>query len=151
MFSQKHPDHWQGSEYTSGSSYLKYIWNISSCLTTHRNIYLFCLSLLADGRIITISKRNKTICILEELSTLVNDPRTFTFNKEKVWYICCVKSVFIRSYSGSYFSTFGLNTERYRVSFCIQFECGKIRTRIIQNTDTFHTVICLEIVVKFCQ
>ena len=31
--------------------------------------------------------------------------------------------------SGPYFSTFGLNTERYFVSLRIQSECGKIRTR----------------------
>ena len=37
----------------------------------------------------------------------------------------CVKSVRIQSYSGPYFPTFGLNTERYGVS---QSECGKIRT-----------------------
>ena len=28
----------------------------------------------------------------------------------------------------------------YGVSLCIQFECGKMRTRITPNTDTFHTV-----------
>ena len=49
----------------------------------------------------------------------------------------CVKSVGIRSYSGSYFPAFGLNMERYRVSLCIQSECGKMRTRITPNTDTF--------------
>ena len=31
----------------------------------------------------------------------------------------CVKSVLIWSYSGSYFPTIGLNTERYPVSLCI--------------------------------
>ena len=39
----------------------------------------------------------------------------------------CVKSVRIRSYSGPHFSTFGLNTERYSISLCIQSECGKYR------------------------
>ena len=34
-------------------------------------------------------------------------------------YIHCVKSVRIRSFSGSYFPAFGLNTERYGVSLCI--------------------------------
>ena len=38
---------------------------------------------------------------------------------------------FSRSYSVPYFLAFGLNTERYVVSLCIQSECGKIRTRII--------------------
>ena len=51
-----------------------------------------------------------------------------------------VKSVRIRSYSGPYFPAFGLNTERYRLSLRIQSECGKIRTRITPNTDTFHAV-----------
>ena len=51
-----------------------------------------------------------------------------------------------RSYSGPDFPTFGLNTERYgvslyRVSLRTQFECGKMRTRITPNTDTFYTVI----------
>ena len=32
------------------------------------------------------------------------------------------------------------NTERYRVSLRIQSECGKIRTKIIPNVDTFHAV-----------
>ena len=49
----------------------------------------------------------------------------------------CVKSVRIRSYSGPYFPAFGLNTED-TVSLRIQSECGKIRTRITPNTDTFH-------------
>ena len=52
----------------------------------------------------------------------------------------CVKNVLIRSYSVPYFPAFGLNTERYFESLRIQSECGKIRTRIIQNRDTFHAV-----------
>ena len=52
----------------------------------------------------------------------------------------CVKSVRIQSYSGPHFPAFGLNTERYRVSFRIQSECGKMRIRITPNTDTFHAV-----------
>ena len=51
-----------------------------------------------------------------------------------------VKSVRIRSYSGPYFPAFALNTERYGVSLCIQSECGKMRTRITPNTDTFYTL-----------
>ena len=49
----------------------------------------------------------------------------------------CVKSVRIWSYSGPHFPAFGLNTERYGD---IQFECGKMRTRITPNTDTFYAV-----------
>ena len=41
----------------------------------------------------------------------------------------CVKCVQIRSFSGLYFPAFGLNTERYEISFRIHSECGKIRTR----------------------
>ena len=51
-----------------------------------------------------------------------------------------VKSVRIRSYSGLHFPAFGLNTERYGVSLRIQFKCGKMRTRITLNTDTFYAV-----------
>ena len=51
-----------------------------------------------------------------------------------------VKGVRIQSYSGPYFPAFGLNTERYSVSLCIQSECGKIRTRITPNSDTFYAV-----------
>ena len=42
-----------------------------------------------------------------------------------------VKSVRIRSYSGPHFPAFGLN---------IQSECGKMRTRVTPNADTFHPV-----------
>ena len=47
----------------------------------------------------------------------------------------CVKSVRIRSYSDPQFPIFGLNTERYFS------ECGKIRTRITPNMDTFYAVL----------
>ena len=53
----------------------------------------------------------------------------------------CVKGVPIRSYSGPHFSVFGLNAERYSVSLRIQFECGKMQTIIIPNTDTLYAVI----------
>ena len=51
-----------------------------------------------------------------------------------------VKSVRIRSFSGPYFPAFGLNTERYGLSFRIQPECGKIQTRKTPNMNTFHAV-----------
>ena len=57
-----------------------------------------------------------------------------------IWHHHCVKIVRIRSYSGPHFPAFGLNTERYSVSLRIQSECGKIRTRITPNTDTFYVV-----------
>ena len=40
-------------------------------------------------------------------------------------YNLCAKSVRIRSCSGPYFSTFGLNTEIFGVSLGIESECGK--------------------------
>ena len=48
-----------------------------------------------------------------------------------------MKSVRIRSFSGLYFFSFGLNTERYLISFRIQSKCGKIGTRKTPNTGTF--------------
>ena len=48
----------------------------------------------------------------------------------------CMKSVRIQSLSCSYFSAFGLNTERYGVSVCIQSKCGNKRSRKTPNTDT---------------
>ena len=53
-----------------------------------------------------------------------------------------VKSVRIRSYSGPYFPTFGLNTERYLVYLRIQSKCTKLRTRITPITETFHAIRC---------
>ena len=61
-------------------------------------------------------------------------PKLFFPNSFKLH---CVKSARIRSYSGPYFPTFRLNTERYRVFLRIQSKCGKIRSRIIPNTNTF--------------
>ena len=52
----------------------------------------------------------------------------------------CVKSVRVRSFSGPYFPTFELNTERYSVPLRIQSEFGKMRNRKIPNTETFHAV-----------
>ena len=42
----------------------------------------------------------------------------------------CVKNVPIRSYSSPCFPAFGLNTERYSVSVCIQSERGENNTAI---------------------
>ena len=53
----------------------------------------------------------------------------------------CLKRVRIRSYYDQYFPAFGLNTERYGVSLRIQSKCGKIRTRVSPNTDTFYTAL----------
>ena len=60
-----------------------------------------------------------------------------------MYYAHSVKAVCIRSYSGQYFSVFGLNAERYGVSLRVQPECGRIRTRITPNTGTSHAVAIL--------
>ena len=49
------------------------------------------------------------------------------------------ESVRIRSCSDPYFHTFGLNTDSTHLR--IQSKCGKIRTRITLNTDTFYEAI----------
>ena len=54
----------------------------------------------------------------------------------------CEKSDRIRSYSGPYFLSFRLNTERYSVCIHIQSKYGKIRTRITPNNDAFYAVKC---------
>ena len=46
----------------------------------------------------------------------------------------------IWSYSGPHFPAFGLNTERYSASLLIQSECGKMRTKVTPNRDTYHAV-----------
>ena len=53
--------------------------------------------------------------------------------KKKLKEKDCVKSVRIWSYSGPHFPAFV-------VSLRIQSKCGKMRTRITPNTDTFYTV-----------
>ena len=52
-----------------------------------------------------------------------------------------VRSVHVWSFSGLYFSAFGLNTERYGVSLGIQPKCAKMRIRKTPNMDTFHAVV----------
>ena len=59
----------------------------------------------------------------------------------KSTHLRCVKRVRIRNYSGLYFPTFGLNTEREPLSLCIQSECVKKRTRITTNMGTFYVVL----------
>ena len=51
-----------------------------------------------------------------------------------------VKNIRIRSFSGPFFSAFGLDTERYPVSLRIQPKCRKIRTRKTPNRDAFYAV-----------
>ena len=56
------------------------------------------------------------------------------------WRKHYAKIVRIRSFSGQYFPTFGLKTERYSVFLRIQSECWKLRSRKTPKTDTFRTV-----------
>ena len=69
----------------------------------------------------------------------LNTPRALCLRKTTLWALG--KSARILSFFSPYFPAFGLNTKRYRVSLGIQFECGKIRTRIIPNTDIFYAVL----------
>ena len=68
--------------------------------------------------------------------------RALNFSKSLVQStnIHSVKSARIRSFSGPHFSHIQI---RYSVSLRIQSECGKMRTRITPNTDTFYAVILL--------
>ena len=53
-----------------------------------------------------------------------------------------LKSSHTRSFSGPYFPAFGLKTERCSVSFRIQSECGKIRTRKLPIRTLFTQQKC---------
>ena len=65
----------------------------------------------------------------------------FATSTNKEFDLQYVKGDRILSYSGPYFFIFGLNPVRYSVQFRIQSKCGKIRTRITQNMDTFYAVM----------
>ena len=63
----------------------------------------------------------------------------------------CVKRVRIWSYSGSHFSCIFPHTDWIRREYLFVFslnsgKCGKMRTRITPNTDTFHAVFSLLII-----
>ena len=53
----------------------------------------------------------------------------------------CTKNCPYSVFSAPYVSTFGLNTNIYRVNLPVQSECGKIRTRKTPSMDTFHAAI----------
>ena len=57
-----------------------------------------------------------------------------------LWIPLCKKCPYLEFF-GPYFPSFGLSTEKYGVSLCIQSKCGKTRTRNTRNLDTFHSVI----------
>ena len=61
----------------------------------------------------------------------------------------CFRLVNIKNFNfedivSTYFLAFGLTTEGYSVSLHIESKCGKMRTRITPNMDTFH------VLKKFC-
>ena len=87
------------------------------------NGYSFCFSR-------TIAAQSCTICIRRFQQLELNRWLAWWKCKYSATYLC-VKSSRIRSYSGPHFPAFGLNIR-------IQSECGKMRTRINPNTDTFH-------------
>ena len=76
----------------------------------------------------------------------VNNEYEHKFYRIYFW----VKSAHIRSYSGPHFPAFGLNTERYSVFLRIHSECGKMRPRIVPNTDTFYAVFTKNILLQVC-
>ena len=51
-----------------------------------------------------------------------------------------MRNAHIRNFSGPYFPTFEMITERHFVSLRILSECGKIRSRKTPNTDTFYAL-----------
>ena len=52
----------------------------------------------------------------------------------------CMEGVGIRSLTGPYFPTFGLNTKKEFASLRIQSNCWKIRIRKTPNMGTVHAV-----------
>ena len=91
------------------------------------------------NKIPLIQKENKTNKKISKIAWKIKK-LAFKLAIESPLLLNCMKSVNIWSSSGPYFSAYGLNTERYRVSVRIQCECGKIRTRKTPNTDTFHAM-----------
>ena len=67
-------------------------------------------------------------------------PKLFHILKANICILICAIVWKVSKYgvfSGPYFPTFALNTERYSLSLRIQSECGKIRTRKTPYLDTF--------------
>ena len=80
------------------------------------------------------------------VSRVTNTETKYIHRAINLTITCCyrnkhsVKTVCIRSFSGPYSPTFGLNSEIYEVFLRILSECWKIRTRKAQNTDSFYVV-----------
>ena len=60
-------------------------------------------------------------------------------SKQTLCKKCTYSDLFCSAFF-SHFPSFGLNTERYRVSVRIRENARKMRTRITPNTDTFYAV-----------
>ena len=65
------------------------------------------------------TRKNDTVLLIYSIETDMGLQNFTVF----IGIFHCVKSARIQSFSGPYFPVFGLNTERYIVSLCIQSEC----------------------------
>ena len=79
---------------------------------------------------------NCIFCAVSNMGTAIEMGKLSNIGNTSHW----VKTILIRCFSGPYFLAFGLNTERYGLSFRIQSKWGKIRTRKSPNTATFHAL-----------
>ena len=138
-------------------------WDSPFCLTTNQFIFREELSITSIDSNITdnINLYLVNVPILCPLKTAENTwnlwKKPVSVSTETITWLDisnggeteqhCVKSVRIRSYSGSHFPphfpAFGLNTGRYGVSLRIQSECGKIRARNTSAFGRFSGSICL--------
>ena len=98
----------------------------------------FCDYLLSDLLRHLVTATLKTFLKRKSLSYF--SLKAFSFWVHFFWKYHCVKCVRIQRYFGPYFPGFTLNTERYGVFLRVQSECGKIRTRVAPNMDTFYAV-----------
>ena len=86
--------------------------------------------------------RNSFLIIFLSFHGYIKLKKTLNFKLPQTsWFTFAVWKVSkYKVFSGLYLPAFRLNTERYGVSLRIQSECGKMRIRIIPNTDAFYTV-----------
>ena len=84
--------------------------------------------------------KHQCLCFLNYIMSMLHSYRNQLILIRTAVSVRVYRSVRIGSYSGPYFPTFRLNTERYGESLRIQTECGKKRNRKTPNTDTLHAV-----------
>ena len=90
-------------------------------------ISMFFLFLFSNQGYTQLPKKN-LISLMNTIETLTKAKNLLTKNLVSSKYYCsvhCTKSVRIRSFSGSYFPTFEVNTEKYSVSLHIHPDAGK--------------------------